>query len=233
MHPDAPDVATIATIVLFVPTLIAFLILLRESLPRTNSSFVLGAGSFVVLLIAQSVLAATGLYSDFEAQPPRFPLVVVPSFLTILIFVALAWRGGRLDSSRLAPLAFFQVFRLPLEILVLHELYNAGLMPREMTYEGFNFDVALGASAILIGLYATGFGANKAVLVIWNVIGVAFLINIMAIAILSLPTPFQQIGLDQPNVAPAYFPFILLPAFFVPAALWAHLASIAAIVQER
>jgi len=43
---------------------------------------------------------------------------------------------------------------------------------------------------------------------------------------LSLPSPIQKFGIEQPNVAVAYAPFIWLPAIVVPIVLFSHLAAL-------
>lgn len=52
------------------------------------------------------------------------------------------------------------------------------------------------------------------------------LINIVIRALLSFPSPMQQLAFDQPNRAIIYFPFIWLPTVVVPIILFSHLASI-------
>jgi hypothetical protein len=67
----------------------------------------------------------------------------------------------------------------------------------------------------------------------WNFICLGLLFNIVINAILSVPTPFQKFGFDQPNVAVLYFPFTWLPACVVPLVLLSHLASIRILLQEK
>jgi hypothetical protein len=231
MHPDSPATATAAAILISIPTLAAFIFLLRRSLPK-GRTFTVCAGSWLVIIGLQCGVAATGFYADFDAIPPRFPLLLLPSFIAIAIFCVLAWGSQRTQRDDVSTLASFQCFRLPLEIFVLHQLYLAGLMPPHMTYEGLNYDVFVGLTALGIGWYASMSNSRRGILLAWNGIGIASLFVIMTVAILSVPAPFQQIGLDQPNLAPAYFPFILLPVFFVPVALWGHVVSLIALRQR-
>ena len=44
--------------------------------------------------------------------------------------------------------------------------------------------------------------------------------------LLSAPTTLQQFAFDQPNIALAYFPYVLLPALIVPLVLFGHFVSI-------
>jgi hypothetical protein len=63
-------------------------------------------------------------------------------------------------------------------------------------------------------------------LFVFNLIGLGLLINIVTIAVLSLPTPMQRFGFDRPNIAVLYFPYVLLPTVIVPIVLFAHLAAL-------
>ncbi|MGB8330037.1 MAG: hypothetical protein WCE62_07900, partial [Polyangiales bacterium] len=57
---------------------------------------------------------------------------------------------------------------------------------------------------------------------LWNILGSALLLNIVAVAILSLPT-FAVWGPQQVNVWITHAPFVWLPTLLVPFALIGHL----------
>lgn len=50
----------------------------------------------------------------------------------------------------------------------------------------------------------------------------ALLVNIMAVAVLSLPAPWRAFPDDPPNELVLHFPYVLIPALFVMAALAGH-----------
>ena len=96
-----------------------------------------------------------------------------------------------------------------------------------MTFEGRNFDIISGLTAPLI--YYFGYvknTLNKAVIIGWNIVCLLLLVNIVIMAVLSAPFPFQQLAFDQPNTAILHFPFTLLPGCIVPIVLFAHLISL-------
>jgi hypothetical protein len=74
---------------------------------------------------------------------------------------------------------------------------------------------------------------NRGVLLAWNFACLLLLANIVLTAILSAPFDFQKFGFDQPNIALFYFPFIWLPCFIVPVALFAHLVSIRKLISTK
>lgn len=101
-----------------------------------------------------------------------------------------------------------------------------------MTFEGRNFDILSGITALVI--YYFGFmkrKLNKWVLLFWNFCCLGLLVNIVSIAILSAPFSFQRFGFDQPNIAVLHFPFIWLPCCVVPVVLFSHLAAIRQLIS--
>jgi hypothetical protein len=106
-------------------------------------------------------------------------------------------------------------------------------MPELATFEGRNFDILSGLTAPFIWYY--GFikkKLKKGWLLAWNFICLGLLLNIVVHAVLSVPTPFQQLAFDQPAIAVLYYPFILLPAVIVPLVLFAHLVSIRQLMNK-
>lgn len=173
----------------------------------------------------QAAIAATGFYTVITGVPPRFILMIAP--VVLLMIVLFTTRGGKqwIDLMDLRWLTLVHIVRVPVE-LCLHQLYLEGWIPEVMTYEGRNWDILSGISAPLIFIWAfRNNQTNRKVLVVWNVICIALLLNIVAHAVLSAPSPFQQLAFDQPNKAVLYFPFNWLPSAIVPMVLFAHLAA--------
>jgi hypothetical protein len=74
---------------------------------------------------------------------------------------------------------------------------------------------------------------GKVVPELMNVISLGLLLNVVANGMLSAPTPFQQFGFEQPNIAVLHFPFMFLPACIVPIILFSHLSSIRQLVFNK
>jgi hypothetical protein len=136
-------------------------------------------------------------------------------------------RGRRfLDGLDLRVLTLLHIIRIPIE-LVLYWLYLYKAVPQAMTFEGRNFDILSGLTAPLVWYF--GFVKpvlGKWVLIGWNVVCMLLLVNIAVTAVLSAPSPFQQFGFEQPNIALFYFPFVWLPCCLVPTVLLANLVAI-------
>ncbi|WP_343700162.1 hypothetical protein [Chitinophaga sp.] len=184
-------------------------------------------------LALQGILARSGFYTVTDTRPPRFLLLVLPLVLGILLIFLTrggrAWMNG-LDYQRLT---WLHVVRVPVE-LVLFWLYGQQLVPALITFEGRNFDILSGLTAPFIAWY--GYmrpRLPRGMLIGWNLFCMALLLNVVIHAILSAPTPIQQLAFDQPNRAVLYFPFVWLPGCIVPLVLFSHLAAIRALIKKN
>jgi hypothetical protein len=174
-------------------------------------------------MILTAFLAIGGFYSEFQYIPPR---VAVFGVLPGLIFVATLFVFFRpfLERLSIRVLTFLHIVRIPVE-LVLFWLFQAGLVPQIMTFEGRNANILFGITApIIYWLAFRGDKYNRLLLIIWNALGLLSLANIVTIALFSFPSPFQRVGFEQPNIAVSQFPFIWLATIVVPIVLFAHLA---------
>jgi hypothetical protein len=177
-------------------------------------------------IILQSILGISRFYQVTNSEVPRFQLLLFPPLFIILFLFNT--KNGRLfiDNLDLKTLTIIHIIRLPIEV-VLYWLFISKAVPQLMTFEGRNFDIIAGISAPII--YYFGFVntmLNKSILLVWNILCLGLLINIVVNGLLSAPSPFQQFGFEQPNVAILHFPFMFLPACIVPIILFSHLASI-------
>lgn len=167
------------------------------------------------------VAAASGALA-FGPLPPPITYVLVPMVLGAFI-LARSKLGERLATGvPLAALVGVQAFRLPLE-LIMHRAYAEGVMPVQMSYAGYNFDILTGASAVIV---AVMIAANRMPLWgvrVWNWVGSLLLLNIVVIALLSTPTPIRVFQTEPANVWIAQAPFVWLPAVMVFYAFLGHM----------
>lgn len=182
-------------------------------------------------LILQGAVSLTGFYTVTNSVPPRFGLLLFPP----VIFIAILFltRKGRdvIDNFSVPILTLLNIVRIPVEI-TLYWLFLHKMVPQVMTFEGRNFDILCGLTAPLI--YYFGYIKNtlsKKILIAWNIFCLLLLANIVVLALLSAPFPFQKLGFEQPNIAIFYFPFVWLPGFIVPAALFTHLIALRRLIK--
>jgi hypothetical protein len=172
-------------------------------------------------------LAFNNFFTNTSGVPPRFTFAVAPAF--ILIIALLISRKGQsfTDKLDLRKLTLLHIIRIPVEI-VLYWLAANKAVPELMTFSGRNFDIVSGITAIII--YFICFNGsqvkNRGLLLVWNFICLALLLNIVSNAVLSAPFIFQQFAFDQPNIAVLYYPFVWLPSFIVMVVLLSHLVAI-------
>jgi hypothetical protein len=176
------------------------------------------------------VVSAAGVLRHWEWRPPAFPLLAL-TMAALGVALARSAVGNRL--ARGLPLAFlvgFQSFRFPLELLM-HRAYTEGVMPVQMSYSGRNFDIVTGITALVLAIAMLKWKVAKGIVWAWNVMGLLLLMNIVGIAIASLPL-FQLFGPDRLNTFVSYPPYVLLPAIMVLAAWAGHLVIFRALLMK-
>jgi hypothetical protein len=94
-------------------------------------------------------------------------------------------------------------------------------MPSQMSYSGQNFDILSGITAGALGLWLARGRVPRRVVLLWNLLGFALLVNIVAVAVVSTPL-FRWFGDERVNTFVTYPPFVWLPGVLVMAALMGH-----------
>jgi hypothetical protein len=178
----------------------------------------------ILWMCFQSAIALSGFYLVTNTLPPHFFAAVAPPILVIAgLFLTAAGRRF-LDAMDLKWCILFHTIRILVE-LNLYWLFLYKQVPALMTFEAGNVDILVGLTAPLIWwAFSKGHIGRKGLL-IWNILSLLSVLNAFARAMLSAPFPFQKFAFDQPTVAILTFPFILLPAFIVPAAIFCHLVA--------
>lgn len=180
----------------------------------------------LLIVFIQGILAFSDFYVQFEEHPMRFPILLAPSMLLIILVMLVPNTRKVMDNFDPGWLTFLHIVRFPVE-LVLYWLFIYNQIPEVMTFEGRNFDILSGLSAPFIAYWAyVKRNLDRKWIILWNVICLVLLINIVTTAILSAPTPLQQIEFDHPNKGVFYFPFIWLPCMIVPLVLLSHILCI-------
>ncbi|HEY1047312.1 MAG TPA: hypothetical protein VGF79_12780 [Bacteroidia bacterium] len=186
----------------------------------------------LVIIVVQSTLAHNGFYSHQGQGIPRPLFIILPSLITMVICFIVPQSRHYLLTLNPGWLTFLHVIRFPIE-LVLFWLFLYNLVPEIMTFNGWNYDVVSGISAPIVAYYAY---VKKSMpfkwTLIWNILCLLLLLNIVVIAILSAPTPFQQFAFDHPNTGIFYFPFVCLPAVIVPLVMLSHIVSIYRLLKD-
>jgi len=183
-------------------------------------------------LLFQAAFALGGTYQAITVPPRILLFGVAPALLLIIVYFIFA-RSSFVERLPIKVLTILHIIRIPIELVLLW-LFQQGLEPRAMTFEGSNFDILSGLTAPVVYFFAfRGGKTNRRLLIVWNILALLLLVNVVIIAILSFPGPMQQIALGQPNIGVTYFPFIWLPSVVVPIVLFCHLTSLWQLFNQK
>lgn len=186
-------------------------------------------GGYTAWVAFLSLLSANGFF-DVESMPPRFALIFSAIVIVsgVLVSFSVNHRLSFLKSVPLHWLLYFQGFRVVVEI-ALWLLHREGLVPREMTFEGRNFDILVGLAAFPAGYLVQKKGILKAGIA-FNIFGLLALVNIVTIVVFAFPSPFQVY--DKLYLA-SYFPGLLIPALLAPVATYVHILSLKQLLHRQ
>lgn len=236
MLPGVPQYINLLFALLTLVAVALFVAILRQSsmLETRKKAYKIGL-LFSIWMFIQGITARSGFYAEnLPNTPPRILLFGVLPFIPIFLILLLSEGGKKFTNSlSIKKLNHLHFIRIPVE-LFLYVLYLNEYIPKIMTFEGQNIDIFVGISTIIVVNF--GFRKNKIktnFVLTWNLLAGFSLINIVSTAILSAPTPFQQFGLEQPNIAILYFPYCWLPTVIVPIILFAHIISIKQILTKK
>ena len=184
-------------------------------------------------------LALAGYFTRYD-QPGRVLPTVGASVAAAVWLASRPWGtavGRWLAASPPWAWLALQTFRLPLELL-LYSLFVHGVIGAQMTFVGHNVDIVVGLSAPLLAVLVGMVGRPGArpwvrhLAIAWNLLGLLLLLNIVVIAVLSIPFAFQVFTAGPANRIVAGLPFVWLPTLLVPLALLAHLVSLRLLLQR-
>ena len=177
-----------------------------------------------------TLLSYFNLFEKTDTLPPPFAFILLGGVLFTIYF------NRRLNKRDSNPEWWWAIhgLRLPVEI-GLYLMFLDQLVPKIMTFAGWDYDIIMGISAILLILFkiSLNYTLPKPFLIIWNILGIILLTIIVSTAFLSTPLPIQQFAFEQPNVGILKFPFVLLPGYIVPIVIVAHLQQLRMLLKKN
>jgi hypothetical protein len=203
-----------------VPTCVVMLVLALRHAGSSRRELSIWAVALGLWMGATAALGFSGVLAPSLDSPPPIGLLIVAVFAATL-WVTLGPWGRKLSSLPFWMLIGFQVFRLPVE-LILWALAEQGRGPALLSLEGRNFDILTGLTAPLVA-WVVRRKPNKPLVVAWNILGLALVLNVVVHAQLSMPSPFRQIVVEPDPVIVTRFPYVWLPMVLVPMAVAGHL----------
>ncbi len=194
---------------------------------------------FVFWLCLTGILSFTGLLEMNEQKPVLPPpLIVLINIPLVIILLLVTFNKTLKEILKVAPahqLVYFQSFRIGVEILI-WLAFIQNLLPIQMTFEGYNFDILVGIFALPVGYfvakqnsinsYKTKKSLLKKILIVWNIFGLILLATIVIISVLSAPLPIRYFMNEPSAKIVATFPFVWLPTVLVAIAYCLHILSL-------
>jgi hypothetical protein len=192
---------------------------------RQRATLALTGGIIFGWLILLAVLALAGFF-DAVTLPPRIVVAVIIPVVAVLIYSFTAQFKKLLTAVPPHWLLMFQSFRIAVECWLWYAL-GKGLIPVQMTFEGRNFDIFSGILGLIAGWMIMRKGKRwKTIAIVYNLVGLALLLNIVIVAILSFPGPTRYFMNEPANRIVTEFPFVYLPGVLVVMAFTFHILSL-------
>lgn len=206
---------------------------LGETPARRAKIAALSAAGTAVWLALWFGIASTGALANFETRPPPFLFVFAATFAMAAV-LGLSAIGRRLTAGlSMATLIGVHGFRVPLE-WVMHQAYERGIMPVQMSWSGWNFDVVTGLTALVVaGLAAQG-KAPRWLIAAWTGLSFVTLFAVAGIGLASSPL-IHAFGTtpDRLNTWIAQPPYVWLPTVMVAFALAGQLMIVRKLLASR
>jgi hypothetical protein len=203
----------------------------NSSQVKRNHKSILIIG-LVTWLFYNTIMGYSGILATYDL-PPRFPLFLIfPIFAFTGIFIYKSKNAPWLQNINPSELVYFQSFRILVETLFIFSI-SEGILHKNVTLEGYNYDMLIGLSAPVIGVLAFKFKklSLKAVLY-WNYLGLLVLASV--IFVFTSTTYFPKIYGESEKIMPLALtqpPYIFIAGILMPAAVFIHFLSIIQIKQ--
>ncbi len=173
------------------------------------------------------LISSNGFLANYDF-PPKFMLfLVLPAFIFTGVFIYQKRNKPWITAIPEHWLVYFQSFRIMVESLFVMSLHE-GILHKNMTIEGYNFDMIVGISALVIAFLVYQKKALSRKLIIWwNYIGLAVLASV--ILVVTTTIFFPELYGSKVRLMPTDFgtyPYVLIAGFLMPAAVFVHILSI-------
>lgn len=220
MTPDLPLYISISF--LLITLYVVFVFVKSNSVNKFTLPIIIG---WSVLIC---VLAYNGVYHYTVGDKySTFPLVMAPPAFFIYYLI----KNKFYENRDIRWSTAIHIVRFPVELL-LFELATRELLPMEMTFKGWNFDIIPGITSILLLLWMKFRRVNKKILLGWNILGLILILFILTNGFLSQELLYKNFGYTVPNIAITYFPTILLGGVIVPMVIYTHISDIILLAKK-
>ncbi|NQY31458.1 MAG: hypothetical protein HRT69_18575 [Flavobacteriaceae bacterium] len=190
----------------------------------------------LVLLIWQVyilIIASSGFLMSYSF-PPRFALfLIIPSFVFTGIFLYKNKNHKWIQNIPERWLIYVQTFRVPVELIFVFSVAK-GILHKEVSIEGYNYDMVFAFTAPIIGLLVFKLKLlSEKWLVYWNYLGLIVLASVIFVFLTTTYVP-ELYGSSVPllPLEALKYPYVLIAGFLMPLAVFIHLLSIVQLKQR-
>ena len=175
-------------------------------------------------VLAVTAAAVAGAWLD--PVVPRPLGYLIPAMVLALVLWRAGWLQAAVQEFSPAAIPWLQTLRIG-GGLTLFAAWASGFAPWGWVVRAGTGDILVGLGAAAVAaLLGTGLAWSRTAAIAWNVFGLVDMAHTMVRGLLSAPGPQQRIFEAPPNLVPAVFPFIYLPAFIVPLTILLHILSL-------
>jgi hypothetical protein len=188
-------------------------------------SLLIRIGSLLVTwFLAVTAAAVAGAWLD--PSIPRALGYFIPALVLSLVLWRAGWLQAAVQEFPPAAIPWLQTLRIG-GGLTLFAAWASGVAPWGWVIRAGTGDILVGIGAAAVAaLLGTGLAWSRTAAIAWNVFGLVDLAHTLVRGLLSAPGPQQRIFETPPNLVPAVFPFLYLPAFIVPLTILLHILSL-------
>ena len=187
---------------------------------RTRIAAWLTAWFAVVVILA----ATRALYYEGRLGAPGLGIAVALPIAVLCIVVART-QALREEFHRVPLWLLVGVHVVRLLGISFIILYTAGRLPAPFASAAGWGDIFVGATALPVAWLTYRRPTNvRSMIWIWNVIGIADLINAVGLGVISSPGPQRLIFAEPSSAIMTTLPWLLIPGFLVPLLITVHIA---------
>lgn len=172
------------------------------------------------------ILASTEFMLDLSFPPRFFLFTILPAFTFTGIFIYKNRNNAWIQNIPSHWLFFYQSFRIGIETIFIFTVAK-GILHPNVTIEGYNFDLIYAFTVLIIGLLTfKNFNKYKQIIIWWNYLGLAIIAVIIFLFQSTIYIPEIYGNIKPFPVEFLNYPYILVPSFLMPTAVFIHVLSI-------
>lgn len=171
-------------------------------------------------------LASSGILMNYDFPPRFFLLLILPAFIFTGAFIYKNRNYSWLQNIPQHWLIYYQSFRILIETLFVFSVAR-GILHYHVTIEGYNYDMVYAPTALIVAfLFSRKIISPKAV-IFWNYAGLGVIASIIFLFLSTTYLP-ELYGSKSMLLSEEFvlYPFVLVPAFLMPSAVFVHVLSI-------